>query len=111
MSPRALGAFVLCAAGILCTVGAPAHGADEAKPARLLVVTVANGYRHESIPVLSAVIERLGVESGLYVGDRAATNEQLQAKTTPAALKRYDGVVFANTSKDVPLADRDAFLA
>jgi type 1 glutamine amidotransferase len=85
--------------------------AGEAEPARLLVVTVANGYRHEVIPVMAALIERLGRESGLYVVDRADTNEEVRAKTTPKALKGYDAVVFANTSEDVPVADREAFVA
>jgi type 1 glutamine amidotransferase len=95
--------------GLMAAAG-PAP-AEEASPARLLVVTVANGYRHEVIPVMADLIERLGRESGLYVVDRADTNEDVQAKTTPEALKGYDGVVFANTSEDVPVADREAFLA
>lgn len=91
--------------------GGPATAEEAASPPRLLVVTVANGYRHEVIPIMAALIERLGRESGLYVVDRADTNEALQAKTTPEALRGYDGVVFANTSEDVPVADREAFLA
>jgi type 1 glutamine amidotransferase len=104
---------------VLVLVGLATLGAFEARARpsekdatlRLLVVTVANGYVHESIPTLSAAIEGLGVESGLYVVEQADTNEALQAKTTAAALERYDGVVFANTSRDVPVADREAFLA
>jgi type 1 glutamine amidotransferase len=90
--------------------GAPTVAADE-EPARLLVVTVANGYVHEVIPVMEEVIETLGRESGLYAVDFARTNEALKEKTTPEALEGYDGVVFANTSRDVPVADREAFLA
>jgi hypothetical protein len=99
-------------AGIICVPGperAAEAGAEE--PARLLVVTVANGFRHEVIPVMAGVIERLGRESGLYSVDRADTNEELRAKTTPEALEGYDAVVLANTSEDVPVADREAFLA
>jgi type 1 glutamine amidotransferase len=94
-------------------VGAFAEGgeAGEKDPARLLVVTVVHGYRHEVIPVLSDVIESLGQESGLFGVDRADTDETLQAKTTPEALRGYDGIVFANTAEEVPVADRKAFVA
>jgi type 1 glutamine amidotransferase len=80
------------------------------EPARVLVVTVVHGYRHEVIPVLEALIERLGRESGLYVVDRASNDDQLKAKTTPQVLEGYDAVVFANTSESVPVADRKAFI-
>jgi hypothetical protein len=103
--------LALAGVAILGAFGAQARPSEERATLRLLVVTVANGYVHESIPTLSAAIERLGVESGLYVVERADTNEALQAKTTAAALEKYDGVVFANTSRDVPVADRKAFLA
>ena len=69
--------------------GAPTVAADE-EPARLLVVTVANGYVHEVIPVMEEVIETLGRESGLYAVDFARTNEALKEKTTPEALEGYE---------------------
>jgi type 1 glutamine amidotransferase len=103
---------LLVATAALGLAASSARGAAPGEePARLLVVTVANGYRHEVIPVLAELIERLGRESGLYVVDRADTNEELRAKTTPEALEGYDAVVFANTSEDVPVADREAFVA
>jgi type 1 glutamine amidotransferase len=83
--------------------------AGETEPARLLLVTVVHGYRHDVIPVLVEVIEGLGRESGLYVVDRADTDEALRARTAPGTLGDYDGVVFANTSEEVPVADREAF--
>jgi type 1 glutamine amidotransferase len=103
----------LAGAAALVSVGSsagtpPAREARE--PARVLVVTVVHGYRHEVIPVLEALIERLGRESGLYVVDRASTDEELEAKTTPEALEGYDAVIFANTSESVPVADREAFI-
>ena len=107
----AVTSLVLVGVAALGAFGAQARPSEKGAPPRLLVITVANGYVHESIPTLSAAIERLGVESGLYVVERADTNEALQAKTTADALERYDGVVFANTSRDVPVADRKAFLA
>ncbi len=92
--------------------GGPASG-DEAAPPRLLVVTtvVAKGYRHESIPLIVSLLDRLGRDSRLFTTDRADTEAELLAKTTPDSLKAYSGIVFANSDGDLPLADRDAFLA
>lgn len=103
--------LVLTGVVTLGAFGAQALPGEKGAMPRLLVVTVANGYVHESTSALSAAIETLGLESGLYVVDRAETNETLQANTTATALEGYAGVVFANTSRDVPVADREAFLA
>lgn len=110
---RVLPALVVALIAGMVSVGGPEEraSASETEPARLLVVTVVHGYRHEVIPVLAAVIERLGRESGLYTVDRADTDEALEAKTTRGALEGYDGVVFANTAEEVPVADREAFVA
>ena len=80
-------------------------------PKKLLVVSVTKGFHHESIPTAERVIEAVGKESGAYTVDFARTDEELLAKTTPGALAGYDGVFFANTTGDLPLADRQAFLA
>jgi type 1 glutamine amidotransferase len=82
-----------------------------AAPKKLLVVSVTKGFRHESIPTAERTIEAIGKESGVYTVDFARTDEELQAKTTEKALAAYDGVFFASTTGDLPLADRDAFLA
>ena len=105
-----------CFAGITVSAVALLAGADAAAaaaptPARLLLVTVTKGYRHESIPKLEERIEGLGRESGLFTADRAGTEAELQAQTTASALKAYDGVVLVNTTGDLPLADREAFRA
>jgi len=100
-------------AGFAMLAGAAVSGEVAAgqKPARLLLVTVTKTYHHESIPRLVERIEGLGRQSGLFGVDIAATDAELGAKTTPDALKAYDGVVFVNTTGDLPLANRDAFLA
>ncbi|HVQ30810.1 MAG TPA: ThuA domain-containing protein [Vicinamibacteria bacterium] len=77
---------------------------------KLLVVSVTKGFRHESIPPAERVIEAIGKESGAYTVDFARTDEELLAKTTPAALEGFDGVFFANTTGDLPLGDRQGFL-
>jgi uncharacterized protein len=107
MSLRLLAA----AAALVClsaAVGVPSRAADA--PKKLLVVTVTKGFRHDSIPTAERVVAQLGLESGAWVSDFARTDEELQAKTTPAALGGYDGVVFASTTGDIPLADKEAFL-
>jgi type 1 glutamine amidotransferase len=105
------GAAVSAAVALLAGAGAEGAAAAGPKPARLLVVTVTKGYHHESIPKLTERIEGLGRESGLFTVDTAGTDAELGAKTTADALKAYDGVVFNNTTGDLPLADREAFLA
>jgi hypothetical protein len=80
-------------------------------PKKLLVVTVTKGFRHvDSIPVAEEVLGELAQKSGRFTLDYARTDAELQQKTTSEALKGYDGVVFASTTGDLPLADRDAFL-
>jgi type 1 glutamine amidotransferase len=105
------GAALSAGAALLAGAGVPRAVAAGPAPARLLLVTVTKGYRHESIPRLAERIERLGRESGLFGVDTAATDAELGAKTTADGLKEYDGVVFINTTGDLPLANREAFLA
>ena len=79
-------------------------------PARLLLVTVTKGFRHDSIPDLARLVTDIGRESRAFVLDRARTDEELAAKTTTDRLAGYDGIVFASTTGQLPLADRDAFV-
>lgn len=90
------------------SVAAPA--AALAAPPQVLVVTVTKGFRHESIPTAEKVLEALGAEGGAYSVDFARTDADVAAKMTPAALAGYGAVVFASTSGDLPLPDKDAFL-
>lgn len=82
-----------------------------AEPKKLLVVTVTKGFHHASIPTAEAVLQKLGQESGVFTVDYARTDEDLAAKATVKALGGYDGVVFASTTGDLPLPDRDGFLS
>lgn len=79
-------------------------------PKKLLVVTVTKGFKHESIPVLEKVIEELGKINQSFTVDYARTDEDLAKKMTPTGLQNYDGVVFASTTGDLPLPNREAFL-
>ncbi len=123
----------LLLAGILfgCTFGlvSPAPAA----PKKVLVVTVTKGFRHSSIPTAEKVLAELAKESSAFTveyarvepndpqfkGDdgkpdkekvNAAIKEILAEKMSPAALKQYDAVIFANTTGDLPLPDNQAFL-
>jgi len=116
-----LGAFFLAS---------PAQAASK----KVLVVSTTTGFRHSSIETAEKVIAQLGKESGAFTveyarvspndpafkgadgkTDNAKLNEAIKAvlaeKMSPEALKGYDAVVFANTTGDLPLPDRDAFIA
>jgi type 1 glutamine amidotransferase len=111
-----------------------------AEPKRLLVVTTTTGFRHSSIPTLEKILAQLGKDSGEFTVDlvqqppgkpdklkKGATAEEKAAnkaaegkweitlkreleKLSPANLKNYDGVVFASTTGDLPLPDKQGFL-
>src|SRR5262245_61737497 len=85
-----------------------AHAADA--PKKILLVTVTKGFRHSSIPTAIKVIGDLAEKSKAFTIDLAFTDADLAAKTTPDQLKTYDGFIFANTTLNLPLADKQAFL-
>ena len=110
-----------------------------AAPKKLLVVTTTTGFRHSSIPNLEKVITQLGKDSGEFTVElvqqppgkpnlkKDATPEEKAAyktaedkweetlkvalgKLSPESLKNYDGVIFASTTGDLPLPDKQGFL-
>jgi uncharacterized protein len=93
-----------------------------AEPKKLLLVTVTTGFRHSSIPTAEKVIQQLGKDSGAFTVDLVQQPPdknnpnfkedvaKVLEKLSPANLAHYDGVIFANTTGDLPLPDRDAFL-
>lgn len=86
--------------------GVSAH----AVPKKVLVVTVTKGYRHSSIPTAEKVLGELAQKSGAFTVDYVRTDEEMAHKMTAEALKNYDGVIFANTTGNLPLPDKQAFL-
>jgi len=105
----------------------------QAAPKRVLVVTTTLGFRHSSIPTAEEVLGELAKKSGDFTVDYAgvdpkdekfrgpdgkpdkakveeAIKELLAVKMSPAALKKLDGVIFANTTGDLPIPDKEAFL-
>ena len=91
-----------------------AHNAQAAQTAKskkhLLVVTVTKGFRHGSIPVAEETIQKLGDSTGDWDTEFVRTDDEMKAKMTPDALKKYDAVVFANTTGVLPLPDPQGFL-
>ena len=106
--------------------------AQNTKP-RVLVVTTTLGFRHSSIPTAEKVIGELAQSSGVFTVDyagvepsearftgadgkpdkakvEAAIKEVISEKMGPAALKKYDAVIFANSTGDLPIPDKEAFL-
>ncbi len=103
-------AGALAAAHVERAAAHPRHGGARKRTKNLLVVTVTKGFRHDSIPVAEEVIAQLGTQTKEWDTDFVRTDEEMQAKMTPGALKKYDAVVFANTTGDLPLPDYPGFL-
>ena len=105
----------------------------EAAAKRVLVVSTTMGFRHSSIPTAERILAELGQTSGAFTVDYArvepndprfrgpdgkpdktkvevAIKEVLSAKMNPEALRQYDAVIFANTTGDLPIPDKPAFL-
>ena len=105
----------------------------QAASKKVLVVTTTTGFRHSSIETGETVIEKLGQKSGAFTVEYARVNPKadefkgadgkpdnaklkeaitkvLAEKMSPAALANYDAVIFNNTTGDLPLPDKQAFL-
>jgi uncharacterized protein len=109
-------------------------------PKKLLVVTTTTGFRHSSIPTAEKILSQLAQSSGEFTVDfveqplgkprdlpKDATDDEKAAhkiaenqwndtlkialeKLSPDSLKNYDGVVFASTTGDLPIPDKQGFL-
>lgn len=108
----------------LCALAVPAQAKA---PKKVLVVTVTVGFPHSSVPTAEKVLTELGKSSGAFTvvdivhsGPRPKDEAEarvwmdkltrdLADKMSPAALKNYDGIIFANTTGDLPLPDKEAF--
>jgi type 1 glutamine amidotransferase len=82
----------------------------QAAPKKLLVVTVTKGFRHSSIPTAEKVLGELAKKDGSFEVDYVRTDEEMAEKMTLSSLKKYDGVIFANTTGNLPLPDKQGFL-
>jgi type 1 glutamine amidotransferase len=89
----------------------------EAAPKKVLVVTATTGFRHSSIATAENVIATLGETSGAYTvvdfvrgGPDGKDNAEVAAKMTLAKLNEVDAVIFANTTGDLAIPDKDGFM-
>ena len=98
---------LLLAPAISCLLIASAQAAT---PKKVLVVTVTKGFRHSSIPTAEKILADVGKTSGAFTVDYARNEQEIAEKMTPDALKQYDGVIFANTTGNLPLPDKQAFI-
>jgi len=81
------------------------------KRKRLLVVDYTQGFRHtEGIEAGEPVLKEIGEKSGAFSVDYCRTAEDVKEMLTPEYLKKYDGVVFLNTTGDLGIPDFNAFL-
>lgn len=137
MNSLALPSRILSAAVLACLlasiVSTSTAFARAKTPKRVLVVSTTTGFRHSSIATAEKVIAELGQKSGAFTVDyarvepnspefkgadgkpdaakvNAAITSVLAEKMSAEALKNYDGVIFANTTGDLPLPDQQAFL-
>ena len=122
---------LLCGGTILALLSL--CGLAQAAPKHVLVVTTTTGFRHSSIPTAEKVIAELGKRSGAFTVEyarveptdpqfrgpngkpdqekvHAAIAAVLAKKMSPEALKHYDAVIFANTTGDLPIPDKQAFV-
>ncbi len=129
--------LLVCGLPLLGLIGAglrvQAAGNPTAAPKRVLVVSTTTGFRHSSIPTGEAVIGELAARSKAFTVDYArvdshlpefkgadgkldkqkefeAVKKVLAEKMNAQALKQYDAIIFCNTTGDLPLPDREAFL-
>lgn len=93
---------------ILALAGPATAQAQAAK--KLLVVTVTKGFRHSSIPTAEKVLAALAEKDKSFTLDFARTDQELAEKMTADRLGQYDGFIFANTTGELPLPDKGAFL-
>jgi uncharacterized protein len=82
----------------------------------VLVVTSTYGFPHSSIPTAEKVLAGLGESTGFfdveYVrgGKDGKGDDNISKKMSRDALKKYDAIIFANTTGDLPLPEREALI-
>lgn len=99
----------------LLALGLPLTGLS-AETKHLLVVTATKGFRHSSIPTAERILKQLGADSGVYDveyvrgGADGKDDTDVKEKLAPDSLRKYDGVIFANTTGDLAIPDKEFFL-
>jgi len=79
-------------------------------PARVLVVTHTEGFRHSSIPIAETTIAEIGQRSNLFSTQFCRTANDVATMLSPSALAGIDAIVFANTTGSLPIPNLPAVL-
>src|SRR5437879_5806793 len=103
---KILDAFSSCRFLLVSVLLCGTVGLSNAAPKKVLVVTVTKGFRHSSIATAEKVLGELAKKSGAFEVDYVRTDDDMAQKMTANALKNYDGVIFANTTGELPLPDK-----
>ncbi len=89
----------------------------DAAPKRVVVVTATKGFRHSSIETAENVLATLGETSGDFTvvdvvrgGPKGTDDAEVAEKLTLEKLKNVDAVIFANTTGDLAIPDKDGFI-
>src|SRR5205809_3615370 len=89
---------------MIFTLLAVAANAKTAKK-RLLVVTWTTGFRHQDTigtpdkdGPAQGILKEIGEQSGVYDVDYCRNQDDVYKMLTPEGLRKYDGVIFANTT-------------
>jgi len=110
---RVLAAAGLCAAAWSCGASSgpsPSSVTGNPPAKRLLVVTYTTGFRHSSIPIAETTLRDVGTRNGLYQTEFCRTEADVTSRLTPAGLRDFDAVFFANTTGNLGIPDMAAFL-
>jgi type 1 glutamine amidotransferase len=100
-------AFLALAGGApIGLLAASGSWAEPGKPKRILLVTVTKGFRHDSIPAAQATLRQLANTQGWEM-ELADTDTDLCRKLTREGLKRIDLIIFANTTGELPIPDKN----
>jgi uncharacterized protein len=102
--------FSSCSSDTNPRTGSPTSPTSMEQPARVLVVTHTEGFRHSSIPIAEATIAELGRRSGVFSTSFCRTADDVAAMLSPSALAGIDVIVFANTTGSLPVRDLPALL-
>ena len=80
------------------------------EPARAIVVTATEGYRHESIETAEEVMAAIGERSGLFVPRFVRTAAEMPAALAPEELASAKLVMFVNTTGELEWPERQRLL-
>ncbi len=109
MTPQRIARIGLLVLSAFLTLGF-AQPLEAKTPKKLLVVTVTKGFRHSSIGTAEKTLQALAAKTGDFTVDYVRNDQDMAEKMTMASLAKYDGVIFANTTGELPLPDKNGFL-